>query len=62
MFCGLCPSLVDDRDSCEYEAKIVLSHLLDIVTGTNVHDDVFQIAKFPGNIQRVREGHQDGGI
>jgi len=27
------------------------SYLLDIVTGTNIHDDIFQITKLPRNIQ-----------
>ena len=38
------------------------SYLLDIVTSANIHDDIFQIAKFPRNIQRVREGYQDGVV
>jgi hypothetical protein len=38
------------------------SHLLDKVTSPNIHNDVFQIAELSRNIQRVREGYQDGGI
>ena len=38
------------------------SYLLDVVTGANIHDDMFQIAKLPRNVQRVREGHQDGVV
>lgn len=30
---------------------IVASHLLDVVTSTDIYDDVFRIAKLPGNVQ-----------
>lgn len=38
------------------------SYLFDIVASANIHDDVVQIAKLPRNIQRVREGYQDGVV
>jgi len=56
MFCGLRSSLAEEwwgfGSDLKARVKILItgSHLLDIVTGANIHDDVVQVAELPRDV------------